>query len=112
MTRDKVTSPGGKVTSRDCTLSGQSTDSAVTKYSVFRAAAGISRHRDSASSRVRNGPSAGHGRAVLARAGRMLLDKDYGSRRGWRGSDATREDQPSIRDGVTDSEGRLDSESP
>ena len=35
----------------------------------------------------RNGPSAGHGRAVLARAGRMLLDKDYGSRRGWTGSD-------------------------
>ena len=31
--------------------------------------------------------SAGHGRAVLARAGRMLLDKDYGSRRGRTGSD-------------------------
>ena len=35
----------------------------------------------------RNGPSADHGQAVLARAGRMLRDKDYGSNRGWRGSD-------------------------
>ena len=45
----------------------------------------------------RNGPSAGHGRAVLARAGRMLLDKD-GSRRGWRGSDG-RSASSSICDG-------------
>ena len=35
-----------------------------------------------------SGPSAGHGRAVLAQAGRMrLLDKDYGSRRGRTGRD-------------------------